>query len=165
MFILQFVYEPHIAPALEAWAEDFVQRRRAARNRRASAVPVRSSRRRTSSDSSDPPLRDNVTQRDQAESERSLGLNNFSVDDLELEALASKEVDEWRNEVLRSQERIRDGLRKRRKNRPWDDFDSFDSMTTTLDEVSAVVAFTCCSSQSNFSHLRLLRTPHSQRHM
>lgn len=59
------------------------------------------------------------------------------MDEFELEALASREVDEWRNEVLRSQERPRNGLRKRRTDRLVDDFDGFDTTSTTLDEVSA----------------------------
>lgn len=138
-FTLKFVYEPHIAPTFEAWAEDFLERRRAARRRRASAVPVRTSRRRNSSSDSSP--HGSHFQRDNGESERAPGLNDLAVDGFELEALASREVDEWRNEVLRSQERTKDGLRKRRMNRPSDDFDGFESISTTLDEVSRLVWF------------------------
>ena len=132
--LFQFVYEPHIAPTFEAWVEDLLERRRAARHRRASAVPVRTSRRHNSSPSSDSSHHDNDPQRDRGESDRVLGPNDF-VDGFELEALVSREVDEWRNEVLRSQERTKDGLRRRRTNR-LREFDSFDSTSTTLDEVS-----------------------------
>lgn len=137
----QFVYEPHIAPTIEAWAEDFLERRRAARNRHASTVPVRTSRRRGSSSSSDSSHQDNDPHRDRGDSDRVLGPNDFSVDDLELEALASREVHEWRNEVLRSQQRSQNGLRRRKTDRPRG-FDSLDSASTTLDEVSA----RCCHS-------------------
>lgn len=140
LFTLQFVYEPHIAPTFEAWAEDFLERRRAARSRRASAVPVRTSRRHNPSSSSDSLPHDNDPQRDQDQSERAPEPNDLSVDGFELEALASREVDEWRNEVLRSQERTKDGLRNRRTNRLRDEFDGFESVSTTLDEVSAYLA-------------------------
>ncbi|KAG8219069.1 hypothetical protein J3R82DRAFT_4826 [Butyriboletus roseoflavus] len=131
----EFVYEPHIAPKLEAWAEDFLERRRTARNRRASAVPVRTSRRRHSSSSSSSTNHNNDLQRDRGSNDRELGPNDLSVDGLELEALVSREVDEWRNEVLRSQEITMDGLRKRRTERIRDDFDSFATTSmTTLDE-------------------------------
>ena len=106
-----------------------------ARSRRASAVPVRTSRRRTSSSSSGSSNHNNDLQRDSSANDRELGPNDFSVDEFELEALVSREVDEWRNEVLRSQERTNQGLRRRRTDRIRDDFDGFDTMSTTLDEV------------------------------
>ncbi|KAF8555543.1 hypothetical protein OG21DRAFT_1483791 [Imleria badia] len=155
----EFVYEPHIAPTLEAWAEDFLERRRAARSRRASAVPVRSSRRRNSSASSDSRPHDNDPQRDLGQSERVLGPHDFSVDGFELEALASREVDDWRNEVLRSQERTRDGLRNRRTNRLRDEFDGFDSVSTTLDESFASLTHTPLASTHVISNVSSPMTP------
>jgi hypothetical protein len=41
--VMQFVYEPHIAPKIEQWAENFIAKRRARRRQRV-AVPVSSSR-------------------------------------------------------------------------------------------------------------------------
>ncbi|KIJ69702.1 hypothetical protein HYDPIDRAFT_184301 [Hydnomerulius pinastri MD-312] len=117
----EFVYEPHIAPAVEAWAENFLERRRKARNSRASAVGFSSSgRHRRSSSSSPPPS-------------PAHGENNaeFAAEAYELEGLVAREVDEWRNEVLRSQELNPDGLRRRRAFT-----DSFDGMSTSLDEVT-----------------------------
>ncbi|KAF8139030.1 hypothetical protein EV363DRAFT_556075 [Boletus edulis] len=153
----EFVYEPHIAPTIEAWAEDFLERRRAARERRASAVPVRTSRRRNSSSSSVSSLQGNHPQRDEGEGERARGLND--LDAFELEALASREVDEWRNEVLRSQELAKDGLRKRRTSRLKNDFDGFESTSTTLDESFASLTHTPLASTHVISNVSSPITP------
>ena len=143
----QFVYEPHIAPTLEAWAEDFLERRRAARNRRASAVPVRTSRRRNSSSPSNSSHHDNDPPRPQG-GDRAPVPNDLPVDAFELEALPSREVDEWRNEVLRSQERTNNGLRRRTTSRLRDEFEGFDILSTTLDEVSARSSCLCILASS-----------------
>ena len=136
-FTFQFVYEPQLAPKIEAWAEEFLERRRAARNGRASAVRVSSSRRhRDSTSSSGSSQHDDTNLEDRGGHNRARGPNELPIDEFELEALAAREVDEWRNEVLRSQGRPRDGLRRRRLDRPKDDLGSFDSSSTTLDEVS-----------------------------
>lgn len=168
VFTLQFVYEPHIAPKLEAWAEDFLERRRAARNRRASAVPVRTSRRRHLSSSSGSSHHRNDLRRDQGPNDGALGPNDFSVDGLELEALASREVDEWRNEVLRSQERTGIGLRKRKTDHLRDDFDGFDATSTTLDEVSVhcgCLCFLVHSIRLSQSFTSLTHTPLAPTHV
>ncbi|KAH0840328.1 hypothetical protein J3R83DRAFT_1344 [Lanmaoa asiatica] len=155
----EFIYEPHIAPKFEAWAEDFLERRRAARSRRASAVPVRASRRRDSSSSSDSSHPNNNLQRDRGMNDRAPGPDNFSVDGFELEALVSREVDEWRNEVLRSQERTRDGLRNRRTGLLRDNFDGFDSTSTTLDESFTSLTHTPLPSTHVISNLSSPITP------
>lgn len=139
-----------------------------ARSRRASAVPVRTSRRRTSSSSSGSSNHNNDLQRDSSANDRELGPNDFSVDEFELEALVSREVDEWRNEVLRSQERTNQGLRRRRTDRIRDDFDGFDTMSTTLDEVCARCARFCvpaCSIQLLQSFTSLTHTPLTPTHV
>lgn len=40
--VLQFVYEPHVAPKIEAWAEAFVESRRRQRNQRHGPIPAQS---------------------------------------------------------------------------------------------------------------------------
>ena len=136
------MYEPHIAPRVEAWAEEFLERRRAARNRDPGAVPVSAARRRRrrrsrgSAASSGASHHSNDVQGDLGEGNGPPGPNTFLLDEFELEALASKEVDEWRNEVLRSQERNRNNLRRRHTDRFRDGLDSVDNTSTTFDEVS-----------------------------
>ncbi|KAG6373881.1 hypothetical protein JVT61DRAFT_6034 [Boletus reticuloceps] len=154
---LQFVYEPHIAPTIEAWAEDFLERRRAARERRASAVPVRTSRRRTSSSSSVSSLQGNHPQRDEGEGERAHGLND--LDAFELEALASREVDEWRNEVLRSQDLAKNRFKKAKSKPTQGDFDGFESTSTTLDESFASLTHTPLASTHVISNVSSPITP------
>ncbi|KAF9463722.1 hypothetical protein BDZ94DRAFT_1163526 [Collybia nuda] len=98
----EFVYEPHLAPKIEQWAEEFLARRQARRRQRAGpiAVPVSNAgvndeeflRRSKRSDSDD----DN----DEGQMRQSI----------ELENLVTREVREWRSEVDRSQPR---GLRHR----------------------------------------------------
>ncbi|KAI6098593.1 hypothetical protein F5141DRAFT_433512 [Pisolithus sp. B1] len=151
----QFVYEPHIAPAIEAWAEDFIARRRAARNAR--AVPVstsqRSQRPHSSSSSSssssstrgaDGSPRDDPsatsTRRATRRTTRTRGRTGRNLDNAEsyeLEALVANDVEEWRNNVRRSQRES--GLRRRRglglggRMHSASDHD-LDHMSTTLDE-------------------------------
>ncbi|KAF8839323.1 hypothetical protein BDN67DRAFT_981912 [Paxillus ammoniavirescens] len=133
----ELVYEPHIAPALESWAETFLERRRNARNRRASAVNVPSSRRdrRSSSPSpTSPSSRRSPTRHGRIGREGAPAPDDLSAETYELEGLVAREVDEWRNEVLRSQEIGGEGLRKRNRDRPRDEFDSFDGMSMSFDE-------------------------------
>lgn len=150
------VYEPHIAPAIEAWAEDFIARRRAARNAR--AVPVstgqrwqrpRSSSPTANSSSSttrgadgsprdDPPA--TGTRRASRRTTRARGRTGRNLDNAEsyeLEALIANDVEQWRNDVRRSQ--CEGGLRRRRglglggrMNSATDQ--DLDYMSTTLDE-------------------------------
>ncbi|KAG2149378.1 hypothetical protein DEU56DRAFT_62354 [Suillus clintonianus] len=81
----EFVYEPHIAPAIERWAEDFLENRRARRR-----VPVASTRGLGDGDlgprGADP--KERTAAREQ--------------DSIELEGLNLGPVDEWRNEVHRT---------------------------------------------------------------
>ncbi|KAI5987748.1 hypothetical protein F5J12DRAFT_866725 [Pisolithus orientalis] len=156
-----FVYEPHIAPTLEAWAEDFVARRRAARGAVPIPTPTRRRRRRrqhSPSSSSSPNSRNSSpatsgahgsprvdpsatrTRRATRRTTRTRGRTGRSFDDAEsyeLEGLIANDVEEWRNEVRRSQGEA--GLRRRRgfglggrMNNPSDH--DFDHMSTTLDE-------------------------------
>ncbi|KAF9231686.1 hypothetical protein BU15DRAFT_82098 [Melanogaster broomeanus] len=121
----ELIYEPHIAPALESWAENFLERRRTARNRRASAVPVSRRDHRNSSPSSSSSSQSNQGSPSRHGRERPSGQDD-------LEGLVAREVDEWRNEVLRSQEITREGLRKRATVRPRDEFDSFDGVIVVV---------------------------------
>lgn len=92
----QFVYEPHIAPTFERWAEEIanghreaVARRRQRRDlRRGVGVPVRSHASDDESDEAGP-----------ARKER--------PPSIELETLAEKEMQEWRGEL------VQPGLRRR----------------------------------------------------
>ncbi|KAF9235206.1 hypothetical protein BU15DRAFT_65042 [Melanogaster broomeanus] len=161
----EFVYEPHIAPALESWAENFLERRRTARNRRASAVPVSRRDRRNSSSSSSQSNQGSLSRHGR---ERPSGQNDLAAESYELEGLVAREVDEWRNEVLRSQEITREGLRKRGTARPRDEFDSFDGMTMSFDESFTSLSRTPLapthiisnvSSPTTFSTLSLPLTP------
>ncbi|KAG2348472.1 hypothetical protein BDR05DRAFT_957102 [Suillus weaverae] len=83
----EFVFEPHIAPAIERWAEDFLAKRRA---RRGGPVPVSSTR--GSGDGDSGPSGANPRKRTPAGEE----------DSIELEGLNPGPVDEWRNEVHRT---------------------------------------------------------------
>ncbi|KAI6166485.1 hypothetical protein EDD17DRAFT_64024 [Pisolithus thermaeus] len=151
----QFVYEPHIAPAIEAWAEDFIARRRATRNAR--AVPISTSQRpqrsHSSSSSSSPssstrgadgsPRDDPSATCTRRATHRTTGTrgrtgrNLDNVESYELEALVANDVEEWRNDVRRSQHES--GLRRRRglglggRMHSASDHD-LDHMSTTLDE-------------------------------
>ncbi|TRM67762.1 hypothetical protein BD626DRAFT_534075 [Schizophyllum amplum] len=84
----EFVYEPHIAPKIEQWAEEFLERRRRSRFRtlnRPYEVPF------FDTDGLDDKRSDSTAAND--------------LDDkktFELEQLVTKEVHEWRKEVERS---------------------------------------------------------------
>ena len=99
------MYEPHLAPKIEEWAEEFLAKRQARRQQQAAAadpvlVPVplhgdedsasRRKHRKPGSDHDGPDMRQSI----------------------ELENLIVKEVHEWRSEVDRSQTHSR-GLRQR----------------------------------------------------
>lgn len=123
--VLQYVYEPHIAPKLEQWATEFIAKREARRRQRAGAIPISvshrtdedlSSRRRSKlSDSDD----EGVEMRQS----------------IELENLIAKEVREWRSEVNRSQTR---GLRHRNNAGP-------SGSRHALDEVRSIISSISCS--------------------
>lgn len=93
---VQFVYEPHIAPKIEQWAEDFVAQRQARRRQRASlgATLVAVS----AHDITDENLSRRRGKRSDFGDEE-----NQERQSIELEDLISKEVQEWRSEVDRSQ--------------------------------------------------------------
>ncbi|KAI6107580.1 hypothetical protein EDD16DRAFT_1621430 [Pisolithus croceorrhizus] len=138
----QFVYEPHIAPAIEAWAEDFIARRRATRNAR--AVPISTSQR---------PQRSHSSSSSSSPSSSTRGADGSPRDDPSATctrratrrttrtrgrtALVANDVEEWRNNVRRSQRES--GLRRRRglglggRMHSASDHD-LDHMSTTLDE-------------------------------
>ncbi|CAL1699919.1 unnamed protein product [Somion occarium] len=82
----QFVYEPHIAPRLEAFAQAFIENRR---RRRLGPVAV----------SQNPP------RTDENQARRDGGKKKHDDDDeptsVELQNLVAREVDEWRNGVQR----------------------------------------------------------------
>ena len=82
--MLQFVYEPLLAPKLEIWAEQFIAARRARKRAKEGpmAVPAPSGR---SEDMKLPPFNNGATLKE--------------PNDIELEKLFAKEMDAWRNEV------------------------------------------------------------------
>ncbi|KAI6032381.1 hypothetical protein BKA83DRAFT_682559 [Pisolithus microcarpus] len=174
------VYEPHIAPAIEAWAEDFIARRRAARNAR--AVPVstgqrwqrpRSSSPTANSSSSttrgadgsprdDPPA--TGTRRASRRTTRARGRTGRNLDNAEsyeLEALIANDVEQWRNDVRRSQ--CEGGLRRRRglglggrMNSATDQ--DLDYMSTTLDEVRLCLSLFACGQFTELTHTPITPT-------
>ncbi|KAG2360846.1 hypothetical protein BDR07DRAFT_1335195, partial [Suillus spraguei] len=111
----EFVFEPHIAPAIERWAEDFLAKRRA---RRGGPIPVPSTR---GSGSGDPgPSGTDPRKRSPAREE----------DSIELEGLNLGLVDEWRNKVHRTAQ----ATSVRRRVRVIPDTDE-GSISTTIDDV------------------------------
>ena len=92
--LAQFVYEPHIAPKIEQWAEDFVAKRQARRRQRASAIPVAASQHNLTDENISRRRAKRSDSGDEADQERR---------SIELENLIGKEVREWRSEVNRSQ--------------------------------------------------------------
>lgn len=110
----EFVFEPHIAPAIERWAEDFLAKRRA---RRGGLVPVSSTR--GSGDGDSGPSGANPRKRTPAGEE----------DSIELEGLNLGPVDEWRNEVHRTAP----GTGVRRRVRVTPDTDE-GSISTTIND-------------------------------
>ncbi|KAL1661597.1 hypothetical protein GGF50DRAFT_117842 [Schizophyllum commune] len=84
----EFVYEPHIAPKVERWAEDFLERRRRARSRTLAR-----------------PYEAAYFDAESLDDKKSDGVAPDSFDDkrsFELENMVTKEVHEWRKEVERS---------------------------------------------------------------
>ncbi|KAL4063481.1 hypothetical protein V8B97DRAFT_1876821 [Scleroderma yunnanense] len=151
----EYVYEPHLAPHIEVWAEEFLARRRAARNR-AAAVPATSRRRSFSSSESstegDPsahlrshhPNNNNGSAATTGRGGRRITLDSVGAESYELEGLVAREVDEWRNEVRRSQNER--GLRRRRGlglggRRSASDVE-YDMLSTTMDESFATLTHT-----------------------
>ncbi|RDB20079.1 hypothetical protein Hypma_013087 [Hypsizygus marmoreus] len=101
----EFVYDPHIAPILEQWAEEFVAMRQANRRRKAAVampVPLRND------EDHLPSLRRSKQPRSKHSDSGDEG--GDARQSIELENLVAKEVREWRTEVNRSQIR---GLRHR----------------------------------------------------
>ncbi|KAJ6617388.1 hypothetical protein B0H10DRAFT_1878336 [Mycena sp. CBHHK59/15] len=88
----EFVYEPHIAPRIERWAEEFLAKRKARRMQRAglSAVPVSSAGGLRST--SEPP---NEGGNDGA----TYGGQSVDKSTFELETLVANEVRQWRSQV------------------------------------------------------------------
>ncbi|KAG1753126.1 hypothetical protein EDD22DRAFT_914003 [Suillus occidentalis] len=105
----EFVYEPHIAPAIERWAEDFLANRRA---RRRGPVPLQSTQ--GSVHGGPVPSGADLRQRTSAGEEDSIELRGFNLD-------------EWRNQVHRTAP----GTSMRRRVIPGTDQGS---MSSTLDE-------------------------------
>lgn len=110
----EFVFEPHIAPAIERWAEDFLAKRRA---RRGGLVPVPST---GGSGNGDPsPSGADSKNRTPARED----------DSIELEGLNLGLVDEWRNKVHSTAQ----GTSVRRRVRTIPETDE-GSMSTTIDD-------------------------------
>ena len=91
---VKFVYEPHIAPRIEQWAEEFVAQRQARRRQRAGAALVSSQH-----DLTDENIQ---SQRRRTKHSDSGDEDNEERQSIELEHLIAKEVREWRSEVNRS---------------------------------------------------------------
>ncbi|KAH7922575.1 hypothetical protein BV22DRAFT_1048802 [Leucogyrophana mollusca] len=116
----EFVYEPHIAPAIERWAEDFVARRQARRSR---SAPV--------------PIAVSGDTRPDAGSKR----DDDEAETFELEGLVAREVDEWRNEVHRSRT-LSGGTLRLRKSAISRDVHTNSISTTSIDESIASLPYT-----------------------
>ncbi|KAJ7157485.1 hypothetical protein C8R46DRAFT_1040470 [Mycena filopes] len=86
----EFVYEPHIAPRVERWAEEFLAKRQARRARRAVPVPSHGG----------------------ADGDVDAGTDVDGKSTYELESLVENEVRQWRSQVDVSGS----GLRQRKKN-------------------------------------------------
>ncbi|KAF7432542.1 hypothetical protein PC9H_004483 [Pleurotus ostreatus] len=91
----EFVYEPHIAPKIELWAEEFIARRKAGRLRKQGPVsapqhPESRTRRNKPNDSSD----EGSDNDDGWDKKRGGRRSSF-----ELENLVAKELQEWRSET------------------------------------------------------------------
>ncbi|TFY80043.1 hypothetical protein EWM64_g3964, partial [Hericium alpestre] len=112
-----FVYDPHLRPTIDAWAELLAERRRERqRTRHAVAVPAHArSRSRASSDDDNVPL-DVVRNR---HLRRQQSMSSHATDSpIELEDLVQREVEEWRTGVSTGQNRQnRSGLRSRHPHR------------------------------------------------
>ncbi|KAI0782572.1 hypothetical protein C8Q75DRAFT_811660 [Abortiporus biennis] len=89
----EFIYEPHIAPKVEAWAESFVERRRRLRENRNGpiAVPVQEF-----------PMDENQARRDERGTEVQASGDDSDRMSVELENLVAREVNEWRSNIPRS---------------------------------------------------------------
>ncbi|KAH7887267.1 hypothetical protein F5I97DRAFT_1858961 [Phlebopus sp. FC_14] len=137
-YVDQFVFEPHIAPALEEWAENFLERRRARRNRGAAAVPVSSRRRRRPNSNSSSTSSSNGDSSSVRGSGAGRGQGSGNVegpDTFELGDIVAREVDQWRNEVLKSQGMSGEGQGGlRRRHVAGEEPGMFDGMSTSLDE-------------------------------
>jgi hypothetical protein len=100
------VYEPHIAPKLERWAEEFIAKRRAKRRQREGGIIVTIHR------TNDRRKGDGTGRTDRPHGGNDDGHDGHDdTSAFELEKLVAAEVNEWRSEVDRS----RSGLIKRRK--------------------------------------------------
>ncbi|KAK7063353.1 hypothetical protein R3P38DRAFT_2756298 [Favolaschia claudopus] len=107
--LVTFVYEPHIAPKIEKWAEDFVARRRARKMKRSAAAAV--------SISVSPGDGGAEEVGGYADDKRS----GAEASVYEMEDLVGEEVRQWRSQVHESIALGRDGgvgagLRQRRRN-------------------------------------------------
>ncbi|KAG6810368.1 hypothetical protein H0H92_012154 [Tricholoma furcatifolium] len=85
---VKFVYEPHIAPKLEQWAEEFLAHREAQRQRTQPLLAT-----------PHPHRRDSESEDGHSDSSDEGG----KKESIELENLIAKEVREWRSDVNRSQ--------------------------------------------------------------
>ncbi|OAX34626.1 hypothetical protein K503DRAFT_429871 [Rhizopogon vinicolor AM-OR11-026] len=119
----EFVFEPHIAPAIERWAEDFLAKRRARRSARG-PVPI------PASSSRGPGNGDSRTTGADARKTTSAAAD----DSIELEGL---NLDEWRNDVHRNAP----GTGMRRRPRVVPDTDE-GSLITTIDESFTTLSHT-----------------------
>ncbi|KAG1759081.1 hypothetical protein EDD22DRAFT_907556 [Suillus occidentalis] len=111
----EFVFEPHIAPAIERWAEDFLAKRRA---RRGGLVPVPS----TGGSGNGDPGPSGTASKNKTPARED--------DSIELEGLNLGLVDEWRNKVHRTAQ----GTSVRRRVRTIPETDE-GSISTTIDDV------------------------------
>lgn len=98
--LTQFVYEPHIAPKFEQWAEEFIAVREARRRQRTPTAPI-SNRRSSSSDSGSSD--EKALPRLPGQRDSFSGSNDEMQEGIRLETLVAREVREWRTEVDRSQ--------------------------------------------------------------
>ncbi|KAJ8516683.1 hypothetical protein ONZ45_g6041 [Pleurotus djamor] len=92
----EFVYEPHIAPKLEQWAEEFIARRKARRAERQGLIAIpQNPRSSTGASKKGPGSSDNESDDDDNWDQK----RNNRRSSIELEHLVAKELSEWRSEI------------------------------------------------------------------
>jgi hypothetical protein len=112
---VQFVYEPHLAPKLEEWAEAYVKSRQARRKSKEGpvAVPVPASSSSPAADAAGPEAEMASIAREQLSSRGTHDRGEADEKAIELERLISSQVDAWRTDVERLQIGEGSGLRHR----------------------------------------------------
>jgi hypothetical protein len=127
---MQFVYEPHIAPKIEQWAESFIAKRRARRRQRGGpiAVPVSSSRG-TGGPGRGESLFDGRNWDNSSDSSTLSDVEETDDKVIEMENLVNRDILSWRSGTEGGAKQ--DGLRHRNM--------ATSAMSSTIDEASTAI--------------------------